>query len=160
VRAFERMKNKIIIDENGCWVWQGAKSHNGYGKISFEGKARFAHRVSWQLENGRAVRENYFICHRCDNPPCVNPDHLFEGTREENMMDSARKRRHRLHRNPELNCGLNHPRSKVTPEMAKEMIKLYSDGFTQDQIAKKLNIAQTRVSVVVRGVHWTTRKPA
>ena len=79
----------INFGEGGCVLWTKACSEKGYGKLMFEGRCLRAHRVSWYLKHG--VWPDLHVLHTCDNPPCVNPDHLFLGSRSDNMRDCASK---------------------------------------------------------------------
>ncbi len=98
-RARERLAERFwshvtcIIDTR-CWEWQASRLPNGYGQLSVVGVDRplRAPRVAWELEHG-SIDEGLFVCHRCDNPPCVNPSHLFLGSARENTHDMLTKGR-------------------------------------------------------------------
>lgn len=99
IKAFCSIKCRFLSyveKTKECWIWLGGKGRRGYGKFSFnkENKYMPAHRASYILFKGE-IPENMFMCHSCDNPPCVNPDHLWYGTNKENQIDSIKKGRHR-----------------------------------------------------------------
>ncbi len=105
----EKFENRVKKSD-GCWVWWGnVNAETGYGRLFFEGRIHFAHRVSYELHKG-PIASGIFVCHKCDNPPCCNPDHLFLGTQADNMTDKSRKGRSRggvfkgsAHHNSSLN---------------------------------------------------------
>ena len=81
------------VDRSGeCWLWTGPQVGRGYGKTSFNGKTQRAHRVSWELTYG-PIPAGVFVCHKCDNPLCVRPEHLFLGTPLDNVRDMCAKKR-------------------------------------------------------------------
>ena len=92
----QRLLNKIIVDDvTDCWLWQGGKNNLGYGMIRDENKMRTSHRVSYEEHNQVKIPKGMCVCHRCDNPACINPNHLWLGTRGDNMQDMITKGRHK-----------------------------------------------------------------
>lgn len=93
-----------------CWIWTAGKTPNGYGRFSIKRKPVYAHRVSYVIEHG-SISEDLCICHTCDNPSCVRPDHLFQGTHSDNQIDSVRKGRQMNVR--KTHCPQGHPYSGI-----------------------------------------------
>lgn len=91
------------LDQSGgpeaCWPWTGSRTRTGYGKCSVDGRHVAAHRLAWQLTNG-PIPDGLHVLHRCDNPPCCNPGHLFLGTHTDNVRDMLAKGRGRATRAP------------------------------------------------------------
>jgi hypothetical protein len=77
----------------GCWTWTGAKLWSGYGAVKVNGRTYRAHRVSWELTRPSPIPRGIYVCHVCDNPPCVRPDHLFLGNQRDNIRDASAKGR-------------------------------------------------------------------
>lgn len=105
----ERFWSRVNKDgEGGCWLWTGATDHR-YGAFHFEGRRQKAHRVAWLLTYGE-VPPGKMACHTCDNPPCVNPAHIFWGTMSDNIQDAVRKGRHNPRGNGlRTHCKKGHP---------------------------------------------------
>jgi len=89
--SVEKLYNNVIIIDD-CWIWMGSRSKKGYGVFNIKGKQKKAHRISYEFHKGE-IPDGLFVCHRCDTPQCINPDHLFLGTNHDNMQDAMNKGR-------------------------------------------------------------------
>lgn len=125
-----------------CWLWRGFLDKNGYGKFNKE----WAHRVAYKLGNG-PITDGLLVLHRCDNPPCVNPAHLFLGTYLDNSLDIKRKGRG--------NIGAKHGLAKLTDEAVTEIRRRYADEkATQSELAAEFGVVRTCISLIVTGRAW------
>lgn len=147
---------------DGCWLWTGAKHRKGYGRISVGGKSDgqiSTHRLSWILRFG-PIKGRLLVCHRCDNPPCVNPDHLFLGTVSDNAKDAQGKGRLDAQLAKARAACPPNPGAKLTEEQVGEMRALRGQGWTLRSIGEMFGVSDGHVSNVVRGKHWPKPKPA
>lgn len=149
----------VIRPELGpCWVWTASVGTSGYGQIGVGGRAGRpvqAHRVSWELAHG-APAGDAWVLHRCDNPLCVRPDHLFLGTNADNAHDMAAKGRHFSRQAPEkIIRGERHGRAKLTAEDVREIRRAYAAGEgDQAQIASRHGVTQSTVGRIVLRKIW------
>lgn len=144
----ERLKKRISQQPTGCWEWTGAVSEHGYGRIKVDGINCLAPRMSWCLFKGNIPRD-ICVLHKCDNRLCINPKHLFLGTRVDNIRDMVKKNRQRG-----LKCEAN-PRSKLTRKAVKAIRKEYaSAGTFQHILAKKFGVSQPVISKIIRNERW------
>lgn len=118
-----------------CWIWEGNTIGKGYGTSYIDGYKGWAHRISYLLKN-EYIPEGLFVCHKCDNPSCINPEHLFAGTNKDNMVDAKNKGR--------LFTG----KLIFDEEQILYIHKLFDEGLTKTKIAKKLGCCKGRVDAV------------
>ena len=129
-----------INNKNGCWEWFGANDKRGYGRFGDKPYSIvLAHRYSYTLKHGE-IPNGMHLCHKCDNPKCVNPDHLFLGTAKDNYDDCKNKGRHSPPPHP---SGSGHPRSKLSQAQVKELRELYATGnYSQRKLSALFNLSQ------------------
>jgi len=139
----EKFYANTIANESGCMEWQGALGGStGYGKVKHEGRAIDTHRASWLLSRG-PIPAGMDVCHTCDNRSCVNPLHLFLGTRQQNMIDGVAKGRVSTAR------AVAAHRVTLTDNEVRHIDALAESGMPQETIAKLFNIARQTVSKIV-----------
>jgi hypothetical protein len=135
--------------EGECLVWQGATSGMGYGHLRYEGRDVSAHRLAAELTYG-PIPPGMHVCHRCDNPPCINPDHLFIGTPADNMADRNAKGRHRS--NPRR--GETCTQAVLTDALVVEARSLYEAGETINALSARFGIDFRTLGLAIRGKTW------
>lgn len=136
---------------NGCWEWHGNTDSQGYGRLRIgSDRAHFrAHRVAYRIAFDKDPGHLY-VCHRCDNPLCCNPSHLFLGTADDNNQDRIKKGRTKLgdHR------GAKNGNAKLTEDKARRAVELILMGWTNKAIGKELGIGHSLISRIRVGRSW------
>jgi hypothetical protein len=130
---------------SGCWLWIGHRDPNGYGRLNVNGQPLLAHRLSWQLHNGD-MGDSY-VLHKCDNPQCVNPTHLFLGTQSENCDDMWSKGRAK----PGHVFGEKHGMSKLTET---QVLQIRSSEGSLRSLAKMFGVSSPVISDIKNGKTW------
>ena len=147
----ELIHSKIKKNNNDCWEWQGCLSKWGYGDIRIgpvgNKKHVNAHRAAW-LYFKRDIPESLFVCHKCDNRKCCNPDHLFLGTAKQNQHDMIRKGRKDVLR------GDRCPWSKLNEKKVIEILEFLKKGKNCSEIGRQFGVDRRQISDIKRGRRW------
>ena len=150
----ERFGSRVYLADGGCWEWRGAMNDSGYGIIGRgrrnEGTIK-AHRLVFELFNSVRLKPGQCVCHRCDNPCCVNPGHLFIGTQQDNITDMLRKQRNKQ---PPVLTGSRNPKSKLDEVKVRQAFRLRRSGFTTYRIAEELGVSRATVCSVLNRQTW------
>jgi len=140
-------------DGTPCWIWLRTINKQGYGMIFAWGRGDRAHRVAWELENGDPIPPGLCVLHWCDHPGCVNPDHLYLGTRADQVLKTNARGHHGSRTHPEK-FGV--PRNaKLTNEDAREIRRLWQTGMLRKvELAKKFNVSNATIGLICNGHTW------
>lgn len=144
----QRFKMQYKVAGNGCWEWTGGKDRDGYGLFRGETSGQMfkrAHRWSWAYHNNSEIKPGQMVCHSCDSPKCVNPEHLFIGDALINMQDKAAKGRSRVP------FGENCAASKITEQQAREIL---ADPRPYAAIAADYGLNQSSVGSIKQRLSW------
>lgn len=141
----QHLKSRIKI-VNGCWEYQVCGKRDKYGLIEINGKTKRAHRISYELFVNE-IPNGMCVCHKCDNPPCINPEHLFIGTNHDNRMDSVNKKRH--------SRGISRPLAKFNEEEIREIRELYFKGHSIEVLALKYKVNYSTMYRIVKRHTWS-----
>lgn len=143
-RLYKRLSN--TSDKDACWIWTGARRNGGYGNIRVNGKRLPASRLSWILHNGE-IPDGYQVCHKCDNPPCCNPLHLFLGTPRDNVHDMISKGRQATGK-----AVASH--SRLTEDQVREIRRHIASGKGLRHIGRMYGISCSSVIKIRDGITW------
>lgn len=148
----ERLEEQIYYGLDGCWYWTGPLAHKGYGRISMPGKDNMwldsmkVHRASYEVFKG-PIPKGMMICHTCDHPSCLNPDHLFCGSAKDNSDDKIKKGRARYVR------GSQQGKAKFT-EREVAVIKRLQGSIRVSHLAKAFGVCHSTIASIWNGDNW------
>lgn len=137
-----------LIKQDGCWGWSGAFTTAGYCRLRSRGADLLGHRLSWEHHKG-TIPEGLWVLHKCDNPGCCNPDHLFLGTPKDNVHDMISKNRKVVTR------GEQSGNAKLTVNEVVEIRNLRRSGMTTRGIANRFGVGPSSISLIARNKRWS-----
>ena len=160
---WQRLQSVSLPEPNtGCWLWLGYIDENGYGRFRFKDEIR-AHRSAWRIIHDRPIPDGLIVMHNCDNPCCVNPDHLTLGTVAENNLDRDMKQRHvsvrgndhysRL-RPERLARGSRHGSAKLDDDKVRFIRLCCFNGQSQAKMARRFSLTEAAISQLVKHQTW------
>lgn len=155
MRFWEKVDKK---EEGQCWNWKGYKGRTGHGQMTIMQKQVYVHRFSWELHNGREIPDGMYVCHKCDNGSCVNPNHLFIGTQKENVDDMVSKGR-AIHPLEGRVRGEKNGNSKLNLEQVNEIRKKYIPyKVTHKQLGLEFGVSEITIRKILKGQLWNYEK--
>ena len=141
------------VDKSGaCWLWRGAMYRRGYGVFRLNGKNLRAHKFSFEQQHG-PIPAGMFVCHHCDTPRCVNPEHLFLGTPADNVRDMMAKGRARFTGPTQPRKHERHHFAKLS-ELSVQRLRIVGRALTQERLAALLGMSKQAISAVQRRECW------
>jgi DNA-binding XRE family transcriptional regulator len=142
-----RIENKVeLVTESGCWIWMGTTTSRGYGQLIDDNKKYYAHRASYEAFIGE-IPKGMYVCHRCDNRFCVNPNHLFVGTQKDNLQDMRNKGR--------STRGEKNAQAKLThAQVAMIKVCLKHKAQKDEQLAKQFGVSRQTINLIKQGKRW------
>jgi len=150
LNPIEKLMNSIVRNsglKGLCWEFTGTRSTKGYGKVWTDGKLISAHRISWEHHNNQEIPEGLCVLHSCDNPPCVNPDHLSIGTHKKNAEERSER-----NRNGDQN-GENNGSSKLSNE---DVIFIYQNTtMSAKELSNMFNVNVRNINRIKDGTRWS-----
>jgi len=148
----QRFSDKYIpVTESGCWIWIGYTDRKmGYGMFWLDGTMRLSHRVAYEAAYGK-IHDGMHVCHSCDTPSCVNPDHLWLGTNADNVADKIAKGR------GSSMPGEAHPGHKLTAEQVRY---IRSCEKSQRQLAREMGVDRSTIGYIRKGKLWSCLEDA
>lgn len=149
----ERLWPMTQVTAAGCWEYTGTRDREGYGRFYVRGphlnrqKGRRAHRVAWEITNG-PIPHGLIVRHRCDNPPCCNPDHLELGTQADNMRDRSER--------GNAPQGEGHPQAKLSARDVRQIREAVAAGARRQAMADSYGVSYDTISRIVTGKNWAS----
>jgi hypothetical protein len=146
-----------ISHPGGCWIWTAAKDKRGYGRFGLvTSRSCAAHRIAFSVCIGSIPDQKPFICHHCDNPSCVNPEHLFAGTPLDNTQDMMRKGRRPVDYVVDVLRGEKNHKSKLTAEKVRQIRAAYvPQRMGYMRLAKRYGVTPMAIKMVVTHRSWS-----
>lgn len=142
-----------ISKTNSCWLWIGPLTNRGYGQFSDSGKRCLAHRYSFRIHKCQEIPSGLYVCHHCDNPRCVNPDHLFLGTNSDNQLDASRKGRLKSRSDAHVR-GESHSLSKLTEQQVLYLRSLPSLKGYRKRLALEWGVWEETIADAYHRRSW------
>jgi hypothetical protein len=154
-RTKERLVENMKVTPEGCWDWQRGKDKNGYGTCGMGYGDQRAHRSSYRVFKG-SIPKGMFVCHHCDNPSCINPEHLFLGTNKDNILDASSKGR--LAVGPDKrkgSLGEKNRKAKLNDDKVKCIRFLCDNGYKKSEIANFFGVYKSSIESIARRKTWS-----